>query len=132
MKYLPYPPLMQGLLTGALKRSGNWDNNDDRSNNPKLNGEAFLPYYNCVEELKALAQEVGVPLLHLAIHWLVAQQEVGPVIAGAHTIEQIKDNVSFSRLNTRGMGESSPIYDNSTEQGRRCHRRVEINIFPAQ
>ncbi|QIA65066.1 OmpA family protein [Vibrio astriarenae] len=40
--------------------------------------------------------------------------------------------VSFSRLNTRGMGESSPICDNSTEQGRRCNRRVEINIFPAQ
>ncbi|QIA65060.1 aldo/keto reductase [Vibrio astriarenae] len=95
MKYLPYSPLMQGLLTGALKRSGNWDNNDDRSNNPKLNGEAFLPYYNCVEELKTLAQEAGVPLPHLAIHWLVAQQEVGPVIAGAHTIEQVKDNASF-------------------------------------
>ncbi|MGR5117292.1 OmpA family protein [Vibrio astriarenae] len=54
------------------------------------------------------------------------------MIAGVHTIEQVKDNVSFSRLNTRGMGESSPIYDNSTEQGRRCNQRVEINIFPAQ
>ncbi len=95
MKYLPYSPLMQGLLTGTLKRSGNWDENDDRRNNPKLNGDAFEPYFNCVEELKALAKEANIPLSHLAIHWLVAQEEVGPVIAGAHTVEQVRDNAAF-------------------------------------
>ena len=95
MKYLPYSPLMQGLLTGTLMRSGNWDENDDRRNNPKLNGEAFEPYFNCVEELKVLAKEANIPLAHLAIHWLVAQDEVGPVIAGAHTQEQVRDNAAF-------------------------------------
>ncbi|MDG3086320.1 aldo/keto reductase [Vibrio hannami] len=95
MKYLPYSPLMQGLLTGTFKRSGNWDENDDRFNNPKLNGENFEPYFNCTEELKMLAKEAGVPLAHLAIHWLVAQEEVGPVIAGAHTVEQVQDNAAF-------------------------------------
>ena len=29
------------------------------------------------------------------IHWLVAQQDVGPVIAGADTVEQVKDKASF-------------------------------------
>jgi len=103
MKYLPYSPLMQGLLTGTLKRSDNWDENDDRCNNPKLNGEALEPYFNCVEELKALASEANIPLAHLAIHWLVAQDEVGPVIAGAHTAEQVRNNASFvqSSSNTR-------------------------------
>ncbi|MCY9803060.1 aldo/keto reductase [Vibrio scophthalmi] len=95
MKYLPYSPLMQGLLTGTLMRSGNWDENDDRRNNPKLNGEAFEPYFNCVEELKVLAKEANIPLAHLAIHWLVAQDEVGPVIAGAHTSQQVRDNAAF-------------------------------------
>lgn len=95
MKYLPYSPLMQGLLTGKFKRSGNWDNHDDRHNNPKLNGEGFEPYYNCVEDLKQLTQEANVPLAHLAIHWLVEQAEVGPVIAGAHTVEHVEKNASF-------------------------------------
>ncbi len=95
IKYLPYSPLMQGLLTGHLKRSGNWDVSDDRHNNPKLNGETFNRYFDCVEELKELAKQAGVPLAHLAIHWLVAQQDVGPVIAGAHTKEQVLDNISF-------------------------------------
>jgi aryl-alcohol dehydrogenase-like predicted oxidoreductase len=97
IKYLPYSPLMQGLLTGTLKRSGNWDERDDRFNNPKLNGEAFEPYFNCTEELKALAQSANIPLAHLAIHWLVAQETVGPVIAGAHTVEQVRSNASFTQ-----------------------------------
>ena len=96
IKYLPYSPLMQGLLTGTLKRTGNWDERDDRFNNPKLNGEAFEAYFNCTEELKALAQSANIPLAHLAIHWLVAQETVGPVIAGAHTVEQVKINAAFT------------------------------------
>lgn len=97
MKYLPYSPLMQGLLTGKLQRYDNWDNKDDRHNNPKLNGEAFEQYFSCVEELKALAADADVPLTHLAIHWLVAQNAVGPVIAGAHTVEQVGVNSAFTR-----------------------------------
>lgn len=101
IKYLPYSPLMQGLLTGTLHRSGNWDEYDDRRNNPKLNGEAFEPYFNCVEELKALAAEANIPLAHLAIHWLIAQESIGPVIAGAYTVEQVKDNAASMRSSSR-------------------------------
>ena len=95
MKYLPYSPLMQGLLTGNFKASGNFDNRDDRSNNPKLNGELFEKYFGCTEQLKTLANAANIPLAHLAIHWLIAQKEVGPVIAGAHTVQQVQENVKF-------------------------------------
>ncbi|WP_194437016.1 aldo/keto reductase [Vibrio fluminensis] len=95
IKYLPYSPLMQGLLIGSLKREGNWDSNDSRAANPKLNGIGFEPYFNCVEELKVLANEANIPLAHLALHWLVGQQEIGSIIAGAHTEQQVKDNADF-------------------------------------
>ena len=39
MAFLPYSPLMQGLLTGEFKLENNFDSSDDRSKNPKLNGE---------------------------------------------------------------------------------------------
>ncbi|WP_407536387.1 aldo/keto reductase (plasmid) [Cetobacterium somerae] len=61
--------------------------------NPKLNGERFLNYFNCVEELKEIAQEIGKPLSQVAINWLIAQKEVGPVICGAQTPQQIEENV---------------------------------------
>lgn len=93
MAFLPYSPLMQGLLTGGFKLENNFDSSDDRSKNPKLNGERFLNYFNCVEELKEIAQEIGKPLSQVAINWLIAQKEVGPVICGAQTPQQIEENV---------------------------------------
>lgn len=93
MAFLPYSPLMQGLLTGEFKLENNFDSSDDRSKNPKLNGERFLNYFNCVEELKEIAQEIGKPLSQVAINWLIAQKEVGPVICGAQTPQQIEENV---------------------------------------
>lgn len=93
MAFLPYSPLMQGLLTGEFKLENNFDSSDDRSKNPKLNGERFLNYFNCVEELKEIAQEIGKPLSQVAINWLIVQKEVGPVICGAQTPQQIEENV---------------------------------------
>ena len=44
-----------------------------------------------------------------------------------HLIE--KENISSSRLKSRGFGESKPIGDNDTEEGREKNRRVEFNII---
>lgn len=40
--------------------------------------------------------------------------------------------VSGTRLATRGFGETQPIADNATEQGRAANRRVEIRVVPLQ
>lgn len=40
----------------------------------------------------------------------------------------IGQQVAANRLTARGMGESMPICSNTTEEGRSCNRRVEINI----
>ncbi|MEZ9134361.1 aldo/keto reductase [Vibrio sp. 10N.286.52.B1] len=99
MSYLPYSPLMQGLLTGTFDREGNFDANDDRAANPKLNGEGFEPYYQCAQQLKQFSQAMGVNLTHLALQWLAQQSAMGPVIAGAHKVEQIEANSRcFDRL----------------------------------
>ncbi|MGL5723452.1 aldo/keto reductase, partial [Cetobacterium sp.] len=72
---------------------------DDRSKNPKLNGERFIKYYNCVEELKEVAKEIGKPLSQLAINWLINQEEIGPVICGAQIPEHIEENVKSTEWN---------------------------------
>lgn len=114
MKYLPYSPLMQGLLGGHFKRFNNFDSNDDRSNNPKLNEPLFEKYYLCTEELKALAKSRQMPLAHLALHWLVAQQDVGPVIAGAHNVAQVEANAAFlnSNVSSELLVEAEQIVNN--------------------
>ncbi|WP_317705469.1 OmpA family protein [Methylomarinovum caldicuralii] len=44
----------------------------------------------------------------------------------------IAQGVAPNRIIARGMGESMPIADNSTPQGRAMNRRVEIRIRPMQ
>ena len=97
--YLPYSPLMQGLLTGTFKESNNFDENDDRAKNPKLNGDGFDRYYKATEELKIVAKKIGKPLAQLAINWLVDQREVGPIICGAQTVEHVKENIAAASWN---------------------------------
>jgi outer membrane protein OmpA-like peptidoglycan-associated protein len=42
----------------------------------------------------------------------------------------ISRGVSSARIQTQGMGESHPIADNATAEGRALNRRVEIKITP--
>jgi outer membrane protein OmpA-like peptidoglycan-associated protein len=44
----------------------------------------------------------------------------------------ISQRIPNGRIATKGYGERYPVCDNSTEQGRACNRRVEINILSTQ
>lgn len=44
--------------------------------------------------------------------------------------ELVANRVAPQRIQAQGMGESSPVGDNSTEAGRRQNRRVEILVIP--
>lgn len=93
MAFLPYSPLFQGLLTGKFKADGNFNERDVRSENPKLNGEAFKVYFEITEKLKAFANEIGKPLTQIAINWLINQEVVTSVICGAQNIAHVEENV---------------------------------------
>ncbi|MCS7027377.1 MAG: OmpA family protein [Bacteroidia bacterium] len=41
----------------------------------------------------------------------------------------IKANIAQDRIQTKGFGQSQPIADNSTEEGRRLNRRTELEII---
>jgi len=42
----------------------------------------------------------------------------------------LRDGVPASRVSARGYGESNPIADNSTPEGRQANRRVQLEIRP--
>lgn len=41
----------------------------------------------------------------------------------------VKENISQDRIKTKGFGQSQPISDNSTEEGRKLNRRIEFEIL---
>lgn len=92
MAFFPYSPLFQGLLTDSFARAGNFDEHDVRATNPKLNGEAFEAYFEAADGLRSFAAEIGHPLSHLAINWLVSQEAVTSVIAGGQTPAHVTQN----------------------------------------
>ncbi|BCB05225.1 aldo/keto reductase [Bacillus sp. KH172YL63] len=105
--FLPYSPLMQGLLAGQTSFD-----TGVTVHNPKLHGEGLTAN---IQKAKAIQAEVGKPLHEIALNWLIAQHQVGPVIAGATKIEHLEKNLDslaweldrglFKRINEVVEGE---------------------------
>jgi aryl-alcohol dehydrogenase-like predicted oxidoreductase len=90
---LPYYPLAGGLLTGKYRRgepppAGARLASDSRS--PRFLTEVNLER---VEALRQFADSRGLSMLELAFGWLLAQDAVSSVIAGAKHPDQIAGNV---------------------------------------
>ncbi|MCC5801773.1 aldo/keto reductase [Rossellomorea vietnamensis] len=83
--FLPYSPLMQGLLAGKSSF-----NTGVTVHNPMLQG---LGLNHNLHKAEAIEAEVGKPIHEIALNWLISQEQVGPVIAGATKIEHLEKNL---------------------------------------
>ncbi|HEV8248760.1 MAG TPA: aldo/keto reductase [Gaiellaceae bacterium] len=92
ISFIPYFPLASGLLTGKVRR--------DRPPEPgtRLHGrEISETDLEEVERLSAVAAELGVSLLELAVGALAAQPVIASVIAGATRPDQVRANAEAGR-----------------------------------
>jgi aryl-alcohol dehydrogenase-like predicted oxidoreductase len=92
---IPFYPLESGFLTGKY-------NPGATPSGTRLEGghraEMVLTDENFerVERLRGFAADRGHSLLELSLGWLLSHQEVGTVISGASSAEQVEQNVSAS------------------------------------
>ncbi len=93
MAFFPYSPIFQGLLTDSFQVEENFDENDVRSANPKLNGELFKQYFEIVQKVKEYAHTIDKPLSQVAINWLIKHDAVTSVICGAQNVQHVQENV---------------------------------------
>jgi aryl-alcohol dehydrogenase-like predicted oxidoreductase len=89
---LPFFPLASGLLTGKYRKGAAMPENS-RLSAPQWAGRMSAARLDMAEALLAFAEARGHSLLELAMSWLAAKPEVGSIIAGATTPEQIAANV---------------------------------------
>jgi aryl-alcohol dehydrogenase-like predicted oxidoreductase len=90
--FLPYFPLMSGLLTGKY-RVGRAVPSETRIAEMEYFQRALTPErLERVESLAQYAESHGRRLLDLAISWLMSRAPVASVIAGATSPEQVKRN----------------------------------------
>lgn len=89
MVFLPYSPILQGLLSDSYDPTQIGDS-DVRRSNPVLFGESAASYQQAANRLQTVARSIGRPLEQVAINWLAAHRGMGPVIVGAETAEQVE------------------------------------------
>jgi len=91
---LPYFPLASGLLTGKYRRNNPLPSGTRLANTQRL-ADRYLIERNWIiaEKLGDWVEARGRTMLELAFAWLLAQDPVSSVIAGATRPEQIEQNV---------------------------------------
>ena len=99
-----WSPLASGLLTGKYM-DGTPDGSRTSLENYKFIRDQFesadyIERHKKVQELYQLAEELGLPLVNLALCWCLKNQNVSTVILGASKIEQLKQNLqSLDHMN---------------------------------
>ena len=117
LAFLPFFPLMSGLLTGKYRR-GQPIPQDTRvakfERYRKLLTEENL---DKVEALIGFAESRGHTVLELAFSWLLAHEVVASVIAGASSARQVADNASAAtwKLTADNLHEIDALLRTGTE-----------------
>ncbi len=122
-----WSPLASGILTGKYN---NGIPADSRIALPgyewlkaRLESEQGKDQLAKVQKLAKLADEVGLPIHHLALLWCLSNPRVSTVILGASKLSQLKDNLkaldSRDKLTPEVIGKIEEIVQNKPEEPQR-------------
>jgi aryl-alcohol dehydrogenase-like predicted oxidoreductase len=91
--FVPFSPLGRGFLTGAIMRPEDFADDDSRRSNPRFQTENFARNLALVEQVKALAAEIGCTPAQLALAWVLAQGDDIVPIPGTKRRKYLDENV---------------------------------------
>jgi aryl-alcohol dehydrogenase-like predicted oxidoreductase len=92
--FVPYSPLGHGFLTGQIRTPEDIPADDWRKTNPRFTGENFRRNLAIVDEVAAIAVEVGATPAQIALAWLLAQgQDIAP-IPGTRRVVRVEENTA--------------------------------------
>jgi len=93
LAFLPFFPLMSGLLTGKYRKGGPIPEGTRVAKYERYRKLLTGENLDRVESLIGYAESHGHTILELAISWLLAHRVVASVIAGASSAQQVRANV---------------------------------------
>jgi aryl-alcohol dehydrogenase-like predicted oxidoreductase len=96
--FVPYSPLGRGFLTGTIRSLDQLDETDFRRNNPRFEGANLQANIRIVEQVDAVAAELGVKPGQVALAWLLAQGEDIAPIPGTKRISYLEENVAADAI----------------------------------
>jgi myo-inositol catabolism protein IolS len=89
-----YSSIAHGILSGKFSREPRFPEGDQRRSIVLFREDVWPFVYQGVERFKAVAQEIGRPLPHLAVRWVLHQPGITSVLVGARSAEQVEQNAA--------------------------------------
>ncbi|TBN56812.1 aldo/keto reductase [Glaciihabitans arcticus] len=96
--FVPYSPLGRGFLTGTIRTLDALDADDFRRANPRFEGENLEANIRIVEQVDAVAAELGAKPGQVALAWLLAQGDDIAPIPGTKRVSYLEENVAADAL----------------------------------
>ncbi|MBZ3905404.1 aldo/keto reductase [Streptomyces griseiscabiei] len=95
---VPYSPLGHGFLTGQIRSTDDFADDDWRKTNPRFMGENFQRNLRVADEVKAVADEAGATPAQVALAWLLAQGDDIAPIPGTKRVERVEENTAADAI----------------------------------
>lgn len=92
--FVPFSPLGRGFLTGGVKDSGRFAENDFRNDNPRFQGENFSKNLEFLKKIEDIAVEKKCKPSQLALAWVLARGNDVVPIPGTKRRRYLEENVA--------------------------------------
>jgi aryl-alcohol dehydrogenase-like predicted oxidoreductase len=92
--FVAYSPLGRGFLTGEIRSTESFADDDARKTNPRFAGDNFQRNLRAVEEVEAIAAQVGATPAQVALAWVLAQGDDIAPIPGTKRVARVEENVA--------------------------------------
>ena len=96
--FVPYSPLGRGFLTGTIRSVEQLDEDDFRRNNPRFAGENLRRNIGIVEQVDAVAADLGVKPGQVALAWLLVQGDDIAPIPGTKRVAYLEENAAADAI----------------------------------
>jgi aryl-alcohol dehydrogenase-like predicted oxidoreductase len=96
--FVPYSPLGHGFLTGQIRSVEDFTDDDWRKTNPRFIGENFQRNLHIVDEVQAVAAEVGATPAQIALAWLLVQGDDIAPIPGTRRVARVEENTAADSI----------------------------------
>jgi aryl-alcohol dehydrogenase-like predicted oxidoreductase len=96
--FVPYSPLGRGFLTGAIRSLDQLDDDDFRRSNPRFAGDNLAANIRIVEQVDAVAGQIGATPAQVALAWLLAQGDDIAPIPGTKRVDRLEENVAADAI----------------------------------
>ena len=96
--FVPYSPLGRGFLTGSIRSLDDLSPDDFRRFNPRFEGDNLETNIRIVEQVDAVAREVGATAGQVALAWLLAKGDDIAPIPGTTKVANLEQNVAADAL----------------------------------